>query len=208
MNCPNCNHENPAEARFCANCGQPLPQVAQTTAPGLEQQAVSLQTAKRGAGVVRTGRRRVPVVAVVVGTIALLFLLVPVGHSFFGGPPLSAVMLLLFLLLFFGALGACWWVAVTGHWPGARLRVNPILRALLVIIPVVINGLVGAAMGAIFACTGDFVCAGLGPVAGSAIGLGIFIGLAIVQLAVLLLLVALVKLVLRTRPRARLVPSS
>ncbi len=49
MNCPNCGRDNPAEARFCGNCGTALsaPQSPQpsATAPGIAPAAVAVEYA-------------------------------------------------------------------------------------------------------------------------------------------------------------------
>lgn len=65
MSCPNCSFENPSDARFCENCGQPLeaacPNCGQAVSPGarfckncghslLEQPASPLSTVPRSAG--------------------------------------------------------------------------------------------------------------------------------------------------------------
>ena len=42
MVCPNCAHENAAEARFCSNCGTPLTEQTPTAAPIEERRVVSI----------------------------------------------------------------------------------------------------------------------------------------------------------------------
>ena len=166
MTYSSCGQENLAEACFCANCGSALVAAADVERP--RQNRTLGQRASIG--------------------LAIAIALLAVGFLASGGLPRS-------LLLIPIALGACLWVGVTGKWPSTQRRVNPVVRAVLGLIPVVLNGLVASVGGAIAANTCDYVCGGLGPATGAGIGLGIFVGATAVEGIAILLLVGVIKLI-------------
>ena len=148
MTCPDCGHDNPAEARFCGRCGVNLVAEAATPTAGPTPEG----------GVDRPRQLK----AICYWGIALLTLLVFVGVAidfFFNSGHYTvgryAWTPYVWASLLVSLFGACLWGGVTGKWPGTRRRINPIVRVLLPLVAIVLN--LSAAFG-----VGYFGEAGLG----------------------------------------------
>jgi hypothetical protein len=100
--------------------------------------------------------------------------------------------------LVLAVLGACVWVGVIGKWPGTGRRVNPVVRAVLSLIAIAANGVVAVGYGFLVVSFGD-----VNPVAVAGMGLGVFVGAALLEVVALLLVVGAVKLVRHFWQRAR-----
>lgn len=85
-------------------------------------------------------------------------------------------------------LGACVWVAVAGKWPGAPGRVNPILRVLISLFPIGLNGLLVFGVGYLVAADCSEFCGGYDPGRGIAAGAAVFLGAVAVEVVMFALL--------------------
>ena len=156
MKCPSCRQTNPSNARFCRSCGHALDRTTGRPAESFYSSRGYLIWAALG---------------------SLLVLLILFGSFAFGGG--------VFALLAIGALaflGGLLWTGATGRWPGGRRRVNRVIRVLMPILPLAANGFVGVLLGLFLTtCSGDFFCGDSSLEVGIAIGLGFFLGLALLE---------------------------
>ena len=181
MNCPACDAENPPQARFCGQCGAPLlaetpppPPPPITTPPSVEKQFGKPKSSSPWVGIALV----VLLVFLLLG--GMRFVGFHVGPSLFGGG-FSAGFALLALL------GACVWVGVVGKWPGTRRRVHPIIRVLISLIPIGLNGLLSFGVGYLVAVN----CSDC-PGRGIAVGAAVFFGAVAVEVVTFALLLGII----------------
>lgn len=185
MFCPSCGQENLDEARFCGACGSPSAATAEATLSSPSEAPTASAGTAPAAGEKSLWQKEIFTYWAYRGlalVIALLTGVILIGSYLFG--------------LLLTVLGACLWVGVTGKQPGTHLRVNPVVRAVLGLIPIAANGFVASVAGYFAACrSADIFCGGLGPAAGAGIGLGVFVGAAAIEALAILLYVGAVKLI-------------
>ena len=179
MQCTSCQHDNPPEASFCANCGAALaPAIESPSLPLLGTPASSVSV-----GVERLEQKRTfrywGYSGLAVGTALFAVVVVLVGSSGFG--------------LFLAALGAGLWVGVTGNWPGTHRRVNPVVRAILALSVIAVNAAFGAGVVAFF---GDGSSAAV-------IGLVAFVAATAAEGVAILLVVGVIKVIRHFWQQAR-----
>ncbi len=184
VNCPACGAENPPQARFCGQCGAPL--LAETPPPPPQPPPITTPPlVEKQFGKPTTGGPWVGIALVVLLVFLLLggmrFVGFHVGPSLFGGG-FFAVFALLALL------GACVWVGVVGKWPGTRRRVHPIIRVLISLIPIGLNGLLAFGVGYLVAADCSDFCGNEGPGRGIAVGAAVFFGAVAVDVVAFALL--------------------
>lgn len=108
-------------------------------------------------------------------------------------------LLLVLVGLVLTILGGCLWVLTTARWPGTDIRVRPLARAAVGLIPIIGNGSVGIAYG--FMTADPYVGSG-NTTTGAIVGLGVFFGAFALEGAASLLVVWVVNLI-RARSRVR-----
>ena len=200
MYCPDCGRQNPDEARFCTACGESV--VATAYPPSLPKSETSGPAVRPESDASRPSpslertlrylvyRGLVIAIALLILGLLILGLLIPgllIGNRLGPEIPLLGVIVT--------TLGAFLWVGAKGRWPGRRGRVNPVVRAVVGVVAVAVNALIGFAAGFLYYVLADTFRDGASPAIAVGIGLGFFVGVSALEALAILLFVWAVKIV-------------